>query len=165
MLLRWPGDEDTRGRLASVGTPRLLLVAPSAPLPTPTDDLEDWIRLPADELDLHARIEALEQRAARRRPAAPDVDDDGVLRRGSAWVSLPPVEARIARALVAGFGQVVSRAALSAAAWSTDDVGRNALDAQVLRLRRHIEPLGLGIRTVRARGFALEASAVAPTRN
>jgi DNA-binding response OmpR family regulator len=36
---------------------------------------------------------------------------------------------------------------------------RNALDVHVLRLRRRIAPLGLEIRTVRARGYLLQAAA------
>ena len=36
--------------------------------------------------------------------------------------------------------------------------GRNALDVHMLRLRRRLSPLRLSIRTVRSRGYLLEAS-------
>lgn len=162
-LLRWPDQDDERIRLASAGAPRLLLVDAVGPLPALGDELEDWIRMPADELDLHSRMETLERRAASRRPPPPIVDDDGVLRRGGAWVSLPPVEARIGAALVARYGRVARREELSAVAWPDGGAGRNALDVHVLRLRRRIEPLGLGIRTVRGRGYVLEASSMMPS--
>lgn len=121
------------------------------------DELEDWIRVPADEVDLHARVEALDRRQRERVVAQPALDEDGVLRLGSAWVPLPPVEARLTGALLDRFGAVVSRDALSRAGWPDGAPGRNALDVHVLRLRRRLSPLGLAIRTVRARGYLLEA--------
>jgi DNA-binding winged helix-turn-helix (wHTH) protein len=59
-------------------------------------------------------------------------------------------------------GSVVSREALTKAGWPTGTGGRNALDVHVLRLRRRLDGVGLAIRTVRARGYLLEAGAVAP---
>jgi DNA-binding response OmpR family regulator len=53
---------------------------------------------------------------------------------------------------------VVSRDALARAGWPDGAPGRNALDVHVLRLRRRLEPLGLVIRTVRSRGYVLEAA-------
>ena len=41
--------------------------------------------------------------------------------------------------------------------------GRNALDVHVLRLRRRIAPLALSIKTVRSRGYLLEALTPAET--
>ena len=55
------------------------------------------------------------------------------------------------------FGAVVSRDNLSRTGWPTGAPGRNALDVHMLRLRRRIGPLGLAIRTVRSRGYLLEA--------
>ena len=83
---------------------------------------------------------------------------DGVLRYRERWVSLPPVEARIAEALAHRFGGVVRRETLTAAGWPDDPPSRNALDVHVLRLRRRIEPLELVIRTVRSRGYLLEGA-------
>jgi DNA-binding winged helix-turn-helix (wHTH) protein len=53
-------------------------------------------------------------------------------------------------------GLVVHRDALAAAGWPDGAPGRNALDVHVLRLRRRLAPVGLGIRTVRSRGYLLE---------
>lgn len=122
----------------------------------PSDHREDWIRLPADDVDLRARVEALRLRLDTRGPERPELDDDGVMRMGERWVALPPVEARIAGALVGRFGAVVSRALLTTAGWPTGAPGRNALDVHVLRLRRRLAPLELAIRTVRSRGYLLE---------
>jgi DNA-binding response OmpR family regulator len=74
-------------------------------------------------------------------------------------VPLPPVEARLTDALLERFGAVVSRESLARAGWPDGAPGRNALDVHVLRLRRRINPLGLAIRTVRARGYLLEGCA------
>jgi len=57
-LVHWPAEEDRREELRRGGQPRLLLVEKGAP-PIPTDGLEDWIRLPADDIDLRVRVEAL----------------------------------------------------------------------------------------------------------
>jgi DNA-binding response OmpR family regulator len=72
-------------------------------------------------------------------------------------VSLPPVEARLTRVLIERLGAVVGRDTLSRAGWPHGSPGRNALDVHVLRLRRRLVPLGLVIRTVRSRGYLLEA--------
>ena len=92
-LVQWPAEQDRREQLRRAGQPRLLLVERGAP-PIPADDLEDWIRLPADDLDLRVRVEALRRRTDGDAGATPVLDDDGVLRLGDRWVSLPPVEAR-----------------------------------------------------------------------
>jgi hypothetical protein len=86
----------------------------------------------------------------------PEIDAHGVLRFGSSWVSLPPVEARLADALVIRFGAVVGRDTLRRSVWPGTAPGRNVLDVHVLRLRRRLAPLGLAIRTVRSRGYMLE---------
>jgi hypothetical protein len=154
-LVQWPAEEDRRDELRRAGQPRLLLVERGAP-PIPTDELEDWIRLPADDLDLRVRVEALRRRTGTEIGAVPVLDDDGVLRMGDRWVSLPPVEARLTRALLDRFGAVVSRDALARSGWPGGSPGRNALDVHVLRLRRRLAPLRLAIRTVRSRGYLLE---------
>ncbi|HET8619585.1 MAG TPA: winged helix-turn-helix domain-containing protein [Acidimicrobiales bacterium] len=154
-LVHWPAEQDRREELRRAGQPRLLLVERGAP-PIPTDELEDWIRLPADDLDLRVRVEALRRRTDNDVGAVPALDDDGVLRMGDRWVSLPPVEARLTAALLERFGAVVSRETLARSGWPGGSPGRNALDVHVLRLRRRLSPLRLAIRTVRSRGYLLE---------
>jgi DNA-binding winged helix-turn-helix (wHTH) protein len=157
VLVRWPEERDRREELRRSGRPRLLVLDESVPPPTTLDLLEDWIRLPADDTDVAARVSSLERRASERRPGPPTLDEDGVLRANGRWVALPPVEARLTTALLERFGAVVSRDALARAGWPEGAPGRNALDVHVLRLRRRVDPLGLVIRTVRSRGYVLES--------
>jgi DNA-binding response OmpR family regulator len=140
----------------------LLLVQDEALPPAAPDCLEDWIRVPAAELEVRLRVGALAARAERHEQAAPSLDVDGVLRFDGAWVPLPPVEARLTGALLQRFGGVVSRESLSRAGWPDGAPGRNALDVHMLRLRRRISPLALAIRTVRSRGYLLEPGAGGP---
>jgi DNA-binding response OmpR family regulator len=158
VLVRWPAERHRRDRLAAEEVPRLLLVEDGAPPPPVGDCLEDWIRVPVDDLDLQARMVGLAARGHRHLTVSPALDDDGVLRLGQAWVSLPPVEARLTSALLERMGAVVSRDALARAGWPDGAPGRNALDVHVLRLRRRLSAVGLAIRTVRSRGYLLEVS-------
>jgi two-component system, OmpR family, response regulator len=158
-MVRWPGEEERLQHLRAEGRPRLLLVESGAAPPLPADNLEDWIRVPAQEIDMRTRLEGLERRFHSEGTIHPEVDEDGVLRVGRQWVSLPPVDHRLAATLVERFGAVVSREALAKAGWPGGAPARNALDVHVLRLRRRLEPVGLAIRTVRSRGYALERAA------
>ena len=160
VLLRWPAEQARRVELQGSGRPRLLLLEDGAEPPVPDDELEDWIRVPAGEADLRARVEGLRRRVESKVAPAPDLDEDGVLRLGTQWVSLPPVEARLMGALLERYGAVVSREALARAGWPAGAPGRNALDVHMLRLRRRLGPLALAIRTVRSRGYLLERGAV-----
>ncbi|HSL58681.1 MAG TPA: winged helix-turn-helix domain-containing protein [Acidimicrobiales bacterium] len=158
VLVRWPDERERRDQLRRSGHPRLLLLENGEPAPVSGDELEDWIRLPADESDVRARVAGLERRAQALAASVPSLDGDGVLRFSGSWVALPPVEARLTAALLERFGAVVSRDALARSGWPDGAPGRNALDVHVLRLRRRLEPLGLVIRTVRSRGYVLEPS-------
>lgn len=168
-LVRWPEQEVTRAALQAEGRPRMLLLSPTTPAPEPGDDLEDWVRIPVAEADLRARVRWLAHRIAAGPgivgvgdvDSAPVLDDDGLIRVGGQWVALPPVEHRLARALLTKLGAVVTRDALGRAGWPEGAPGRNALDVHVLRLRRRLAPLQLTIHTVRSRGYLLEVSAPA----
>ena len=160
--MRWPKEAGRRDQLVASGTPRLMLVEDHAEPPEAADCLEDWIRVPAGEEDVSARVRALASRADRHGTPSASIDDDGVLRVGTGWAPLPPVEARLTDALLDRFGAVVSRDSLARAGWPDGSPGRNALDVHVLRLRRRIHPLGLVIRTVRSRGYLLETAAAVP---
>jgi DNA-binding response OmpR family regulator len=164
-LVRWPDDAPQRESLRSAALPRVLLIVGGEPPPDPVDDLEDWVRVPVSDADLRARVEWLRRRieplGASPMPM-PVLDDDGLVHVDGRWVSLPPVEARIARAMLDRYGAVVSRDALSRAGWPQGAPGRNALDVHVLRLRRRLAPLDLVIRTVRSRGYLLERTELMP---
>ena len=154
--LHWPEDEERRLRLQEAGEPRLLLVSAQQAPPRVTDPLEDWIRLPAGEIDRRARIDTLRARAGGTGGAEPTIDGDGLVRTSDGWVSVAPVEARLASLLIENFGAVVSREALGDVAWPDGPVQRNALDVRILRLRRRLNDIGLVIRTIRSRGYLLE---------
>jgi DNA-binding response OmpR family regulator len=161
-LVRWPDDRDRLAALRAAAAPRLLLVAPGAAPPVVVDALEDWVRLPADDAELAARLATLRARGGAGTPV-PHLDGDGLLHYRSRWVALSPVEQALAAALTERFGAVVGRDALSRRAWADGTPTRNALDVHVLRFRRRIAPLGLELRTVRARGYLLQAYAATDT--
>ena len=156
-IVRWPLEKARLADLRSSGRPRLILVCEgSTPSLTP-DVLEDWIRLPASNEDLDARVRVLEERMHEAEEnRVPEVDESGLLHLEGAWVSLPPVELRLVAALIERYRAVVSRDSLARAGWPGGIAGRNVLDVHIVRLRRRLAPLGLVIRTVRSRGYLLE---------
>jgi DNA-binding response OmpR family regulator len=156
VLIRWPGEQERLDAARDAGAPRLLLVDSAADPPATIDPLEDWVRVPVDPGDVQARVTTLTRRADGE-AAAPFVDDDGLLHHRSGWVALSPLEGAIARALTERYGAVVGREALSRRAWPQGAPTRNALDVQMVRFRRRVEPLSLEVRTVRSRGYLLQA--------
>lgn len=154
-MLRWPDEADRLPALRAKDQPRLLLVEPNSEPPAVAGCLEDWVRLPATDPDVRARVDALLARADAHR-VVPGVDEDGLLRYRDGWVALSPVETCLAAALSDRFGAVVGREALARRAWPDGLPTRNALDVHVLRLRRRIAELGLEVRTVRGRGYVLQ---------
>lgn len=156
VLLRWPSEGGRRQRMKMAGEARLLLVEDGQPPPRLVDCLEDWIRMPAPEEDVRARVDALAARSQAHEHELPGIDLNGVLRYNGRWISLPPLEARLTATLLERFGAVVGRETLIRAVWPGQAPGRNALDVHILRLRRRLRPLGLAIRTVRSRGYLLE---------
>ncbi len=155
--MRWPAERGRRERLRRQRRPRLLLLEEGAAPPHLADCLEDWIRLPADDVDLKARVENLVVRTQRHFGSGPELDE-GVLRVGDDWVSLTPLESRLAEVLVQRMGTVASRETLARAGWPAGAQARNTLDVHVVRLRRRLSTVGLGLRTVRSRGYLLEMS-------
>lgn len=146
--------------MTAVGRPVLLLVEPDADPPA-VGPLEDWVRVPSSAADITARIEALRSRVeATDDGQRPVLGEDGVIRFGSQRVSLSPLEGRLVAAFLERPGAVIPRQHLLEAGWGGVAIGagpsRNALDTQVLRLRRRLRPLGLTVRTIRARGYVLD---------
>jgi DNA-binding response OmpR family regulator len=152
-VVHWPAEADRLERLRSAREPRLVIVDHGVP-PVTTDELEDWLRAPADETDLRIRLATLRDRAARS--AAALALDDGVLRVGTRIVVLPPIQARLAGALIERMNAVVGRDALAKRAWPDGaPEGRNVLDVHMAKLRRLLAGTGVDIRTVHRRGYLM----------
>jgi DNA-binding response OmpR family regulator len=151
--LRWPEEADTVEKLARLGVPRLLLVEPGVAPPVSTSCIEDWLRLPADDVDMRARLAALAERAARH-PTAPIVEEYGRLSHRDIAVFLPPVEERVARTLVEHLGHAVPAEELISRVWS-EGGSNSALRVHVSRLRRRLAPLSLTITSLRGRGYLM----------
>lgn len=155
-LIRWPAESERLPELRDSRIPRLLLVDEEADPPLVMDELEDWVRLPAPDQDVRARLEGLSRRAEAVGLRVPEIDEHGIVRFNGGHTSVPPVEARLAEMLISRFGSVVGRSELTEAGWPGGHANRNALDVHVLRLRRRLSEAGLSIRTVRSRGYLLE---------
>jgi hypothetical protein len=155
VVLRWPSERLERERLADDGRPRLLLVAPDADPPDGRDCIEDWVRMPAEDRDVAARLRSLEARAVRHQ-LRPETDDRGRLTFNGDWVALSPIGERLVAVLAAHFGEVVSRDELLTAGWPADRPSDAALRVHLTRLRKEIAPLGLEIATVRGFGHVMQ---------
>lgn len=155
VVLRWPDEQREAERLSTQGIPHLLLVSPGEPPPQRDVPLEDWIRLPADDRDILARMTALERRAAAL-PARPELDQIGRVTYRARWVTLSPIERQLMGVLVDHFGDLVSAEELATHAWPTHKPTGNALRVHLTRLRQRIAPLGLEVVTVREHGFVLQ---------
>ncbi|TMK86970.1 MAG: winged helix-turn-helix transcriptional regulator [Actinobacteria bacterium] len=157
-LVRWPEERELLETLRAEGTPRLLLVRPPAPAPEIMQCEEDWVRLPADDGDVRARVLALAARSSRHQPG-PQVIGDGRLRYGAQWIALSPIEHRLAEVLADCFGEVVNSGVLANAAWPDESINEGALRVHLTRLRRRVRSLGLEIQNVRGRGYLMEQAA------
>lgn len=157
-LIRWPDERARRSELAARNEPRLLLLEPEAQPPVCFDPLEDWVRVPASPQDVRARAASLTARFEARQPGAISLDGGGLIRLGDRQTRLTPLQARLVGLLIEGKGNVVSRAELIDAGWGSEHTraSPNALQANLVRLRRRLRPLGLRIRTIRSRGYLLE---------
>ena len=150
-VLEWPEQADEAAALAAAGALRLLLVAPGVAPPVDWDLTSDWIRRPADPLDVLARVETLQRRSDGGRPLR--LDEDGLLWRGLDWVALGPLEMRIMAVFLENMHRVVKRTELVAAGWPGSTRGNRTLDTTIQRLRTRVTKLGLEIVNVRQRGF------------
>jgi DNA-binding response OmpR family regulator len=160
-LVHWPAEADRLERLRERREPRLVVVEEGPP-PTTEDWLEDWLRTPVDEEEIRIRLETLRARA-RQQPGELSLDE-GVLRVGGHVVVLPPIQARLASALLDRQNAVVSRDTLLRRGWPDGKPkDRNVLDVHVARLRRLIAPTGLQIHTVHRRGYLLRIGEVGST--
>ena len=158
VMVRWPDDDGALEQLRLRAVPRLLLVADGEPPPPDADPLQDWIRMPASDTDLHARVRSLELRAGET-PGRPVLPGDGRLSYRGAWVVVSPIAERLLSELVANFESVVAVDDLQRAGWPSGDGSAGAFRIHVVRIRQLLEPIGLEVRTVRDRGYVLQPQA------
>jgi hypothetical protein len=151
VLVRWPEERDEAARLAEAGVAILYLVEGDEHPPVPASCLEDWIRLPGDDGDLRARVEALEVRALVHR-GPPRVDGEGRLHYDGRVIVLPESEARLARVLAERFENLVTDDELALEGESAS----RALRMELTHLRAQLRDLDLALRRVRGRGYVLQ---------
>jgi hypothetical protein len=158
-LLSWPEQEDRRAQLAATRTPRLLLLAPGCPPPTLLDELEDWVRDPIDSDELDARLAELARRSGFTETAPePDVLlDDGILRVGDAWASIPEAQWPIVQLLIDRRDSVVAdHEILEAYSKAGIPAEARAVKSMMWRLGRRMATVGIDLHKVRGRGYLVE---------
>jgi DNA-binding response OmpR family regulator len=156
IVVRWPEQRADAERLARLDRPHLLLVEPGVAPPELKSCIADWIRLPADDVDVRARLAALEARA-KQHPATPTVDGFGEFSFGGNRVFLSPMDQRVAELLVASFDRAVSEHELFSELW--DGEGEpSKVRVHISRLRKRIQPLGVEITSIRGFGYRLHAA-------
>jgi Transcriptional regulatory protein, C terminal len=153
VVLSWPDQVDERERLDRLGLPHLWLVEPGADPPVAESCLEDWVRLPAGDLDVRSRLLSLTQRAVHH-PSRPSVDEHGQLSHHGAVVLVSPLEQQLVAPLIANFGNAVSEDELIHAAWDEGGNGQT-LRVHMSRLRHRLEPVGLTVTSIRGYGYVM----------
>jgi DNA-binding response OmpR family regulator len=124
---------------------------------------DDYVTKPFALEELEARAGALIRRGVGGAPAAVEhgrLTLDTAARQvrvDGQPVDLPRRELNLLEVLLARRGQVVPKEAILEKLFGMDeDVGLNAVEIYVHRLRKRLEPAGLRIRTVRGLGYLLE---------
>jgi hypothetical protein len=156
VVVRWPEQHADAERLARLEQPHLLLVEPGVAPPELDSCLADWIRLPADDIDVRARLSALAARAVQH-PSVPALDEYGELSYGGQRVFLSPTDHRLAELLVSSFDRgVPDQELLERIREGQEDPSK--IRVYVSRLRKRIRPLGLEITSIRGFGYRLHSA-------
>jgi two-component system, OmpR family, response regulator len=123
---------------------------------------DDYLSKPFDLPVLEARVRALLRRGSNATPFLEHglLQFDTVGRRvfhDRKPLELSPRELAVLELLLMRAGRVVSKEQMVNHIYGwVDEVGANAIEVYVYRLRRKLEPLGCEIRTVRGMGYLME---------
>jgi hypothetical protein len=156
-VLYWPDEAEEADRLDRGGIPHLLLVDPHATPPVSGSCLREWITLPANDVELQARLANLAKRAASH-PRPPAIDDFGQLVHRGNSLFLSPIDQRLAQTLVESFGGIVADKTLIETVWPAGGTNQ-VLRVHVSRLRQRLKPLGLTIKCARNAGYVMAETA------
>ena len=160
VVVRWPEQRADAERLARLEQPHLLLVEPGVAPPELDSCLADWIRLPADDIDVRARLTALAARAEQH-PSVPALDEIGEFSYGGQRVFLSPTDQRLAELLLSSFDRgVPDQEILERIREGEEDPSK--IRVYVSRLRKRIRPLGLEITSIRGFGYRLHSTLMRP---
>ncbi|MBC6447529.1 helix-turn-helix domain-containing protein [Actinokineospora xionganensis] len=154
-FVRWPAESDLREECTALRHLCLLIVEHGAPPPEDLSPNEDWVRPPIVPQDLQARVRQLAARAVLN--TKPVLDPAGILYFRDASVTLSLTQCDMLAPLISRFCGLVYRDELrEILEQSGASSSSNALDLHVMRLRRRLQLVGLGVRNVWGRGFVVE---------
>jgi DNA-binding response OmpR family regulator len=149
-LVHWPSEHQRRAQLAAAGIPRLLILAEGTPIPDDVGEDEDWVRLPASEQDVDARLRNLEARFS----GALQLEDQ-VLRSSRGQIRLTRREADVMVLFLGRRGHLGALPDIVAAIGGSAGASGRQVHDTIHRLRGRIRPIGLDVFAAPRRGYTL----------